>query len=267
MVHKSCNIAAVVLGGMAVLAMPCQLGAQDKEKLGAAGALEQAADGARLDSPFAKLLRSRHRIEKGLLVRACQLSEEQRREVDKLDDSWKEVVPKLSNAAAQRQLAGGALIQPERAQVILQQRGINFPRQNGNNFAEVLQKYCDSLHEQFGKILTPEQREVYEAERKARDEFAQQAGVEALIAILDKALNLQPKQRAALTKALADHPGYDQFHAAYYLQNEGALPQVPEAVLAKHLTEEQLSVYRQARKVDARISRNAISSNETLFGE
>lgn len=259
MVHKSCNIAAVVLGGMAVMAMPCQLGAQSREKLGAARALAQAADGAMLDSPYAKLLRSKHRIEKGLLVRACQLTEEQRREVDKLDDSWKEVVPKLSNAADPRLPGGGAIIAPARAQALLQQRG--------GNFAAVLQKYCDSLHEQFGKILTPEQREVYEAELKARDEFAQQAGVEALIAILDKALNLQPQQRAALTKALADHPGYDQFHAAYYLQNEGALPQVPEAVLAKHLTEEQLSIYRQARKVDARISRNAISSNETLFGE
>jgi hypothetical protein len=212
------------------------------------------------NSPEAIPLRNLHRFEKAFLVRACQLSDEQKLELNKLDDSWRAALIKPEGGAFAQAAGRNANAIPGILRVPMAARSLS---QNAIN--DVVAKYRKSLHTQFNELLTPEQRKVYEDELAARDAFKRHTAAEVLVAALDDALHLKPEQRQPLSEALEKWPGKENLLTTYYFRDEGYLPVIPDALLAEHLTPQQLSLYRQTPKMD--VHGPSLQGQQEPFGD
>lgn len=209
-------------------------------------------ENAAANSAEGKRLRNVHRFEKAFLVRACQLTDAQKDEVEKLDESWKEALrqqDKAPRAEVARVFFQGLIAANER----------NAPETPDH-------KFRTSLRAKFAELLTDEQRKTYQEELAARDEFRQRADAECLVEFLDKALGLTPEQREPLARRLAKWPGKDDLYIQYFFNANGMLPSIPDNLLSPHLSPKQMAIYRNARKVDIRLSQLQ-SEPEDAFGE
>jgi hypothetical protein len=130
----------------------------------------------------------------------------------------------------------------------------------------MLRDYREKLRTKFRELLTEEQREGYDAELTARDEFRKQADAECLVGVIDQALGLQPRQREELMKAIMHWPDKDDLYISYYFQNQGFLPPIPDQFMVSSLTPEQLSIYRQTPKSSIRLEQIQRAPQEA-FGE
>lgn len=213
-------------------------------------------------------LRNLHRLEKAFLVRACQLDDAQKRQVQELDHDWIAAVPRPADGAAARlrgdvrvELQGGVVRDLGQAAAIVGRRAPS------DRIESATSEYRTSLRKKFRNLLTPEQRQVYDEELAARDDFKRQADAEALVNLLDEALDLTPEQCEGLTTTLKEWPDKDRFYIGHFFQRQGYLPVIPEELLAKHLTPEQVSLYRNHGKAIVRSSSALVVPQHEAFGE
>jgi hypothetical protein len=163
------------------------------------------------------------------------LDEEQEKQLAQLDRKW--VAKRVS---VQRDLRGnGAFMQV----------GQDFPQPHSVMQRAVLR----ALDKELSAMLRPGQMDDYQAERISRSRFIKQASVDAILALLDDQLYLEPSQRDAIRKDLEKSTSID-FDPRFLMTNRRYLPMLPDSAILKHLDIEQKRIYRSLQKVSFGIS-------------
>lgn len=175
------------------------------------------------------------RVELAFLRRVVQLDEQQEKLLAQFDRKW--VAKKVS---VQRDLRGGGAFL---------QVGQDFPQPHSVMQRAVLR----ALDKELATILQPQQNEAYQVERKVRSKFVSQASVDAILALLDDQLYLEPSQRDAIRKDLEKSTNID-FDPRFLMTNRRYLPMLPDSAILKHLDIEQKRIYRSLQKVSFGIS-------------
>jgi len=175
------------------------------------------------------------RVELAFLRRVVQLDEQQEKLLAQFDRKW--VAKKVS---VQRDLRGGGAFL---------QVGQDFPQPHSVMQRAVLR----ALDKELATILQPQQNDAYQVERKVRSKFVSQASVDAILALLDDQLYLEPAQRDAIRKDLEKSTNID-FDPRFLMTNRRYLPMLPDSAILKHLDIEQKRIYRSLQKVSFGIS-------------
>jgi hypothetical protein len=175
------------------------------------------------------------RVELAFLRRVVQLDEQQEKLLAQFDRKW--VAKKVS---VQRDLRGGGAFL---------QVGQDFPQPHSVMQRAVLR----ALDKELATILQPQQNEADQVERKVRSKFVSQASVDAILALLDDQLYLEPSQRDAIRKDLEKSTNID-FDPRFLMTNRRYLPMLPDSAILKHLDIEQKRIYRSLQKVSFGIS-------------
>jgi hypothetical protein len=110
-----------------------------------------------------------------------------------------------------------------------------------------------ALDKELSAMLRPGQMDDYKAERISRSRFIKQASVDAILALLDDQLYLEPSQRDAIRKDLEKSTSID-FDPRFLMTNRRYLPMLPDSAILKHLDIEQKRIYRSLQKVSFGIS-------------
>jgi|688.fasta_scaffold00080_59 hypothetical protein len=175
------------------------------------------------------------RVELAFLRRVVQLDEQQEKLLAQFDRKW--VAKKVS---VQRDLRGGGAFL---------QAGQDFPQPHSVMQRAVLR----ALDKDLTTILKSPQEDQYLAERRMRSKFVSQASVDAILALLDDQLYLEPAQRDAIRKDLEKSTSID-FDPRFLMTNRRYLPMLPDSAILKHLDIEQKRIYRSLQKVSFGIS-------------
>lgn len=177
-------------------------------------------------------LRAAVQVERALVRRACALTADQEKALDRLDDRW---VDKMVADAGKK---GNAVPQPH---LILQFLGVNpaeVPRVDPNVTLK------QALKTEIDRLLTDEQKRRYEAEARSRDEFRAEATAAAIVETLHERLALTDEQATEIQKSIQAWAARTGLEMMPYFSNNQYYPSVPEHLLKPHLNKQQLKLYR-----------------------
>ncbi len=182
------------------------------------------------NEPLVVVLTGYVNTECGLARRACELTPEQLAALKKLDVRWvKEQIAKPEKVGQVRIMQGlGRFLGGAR---------LENPAQNHN---QTHQRVCKLVDEVIQKTLSSEQYELFESERAARDAFHRDATASALVAVYDKHVFVKREQRQELIEDVAKWVKSKNLYWQFYFQNDAYIPTVPNAVLARTLSDKQL---------------------------
>ncbi len=100
------------------------------------------------------------------------------------------------------------------------------------------------IDEGIAAILTEQQRSDFQREKDARDAFRREAMANVLLAVVDKQLYIDQEQWQTLVPEIEKWNKNLNLYWQFYFQNESYVPGIPEGVLRKALSREQLKAFR-----------------------
>lgn len=198
-------------------------------------------------------LRRIHANERKFLARVCTLTEDQQKQAENLEVDWKAEVAKFGVGVNVR---GVALSRVQAA--------------NASTPFQLRDRFRASIWKRFSDLLTPDQQDAYKGEISARDDFRRRSEVACLMVILSKALALRPEQVQPLSNSLAtwDGAGLVQLENYMHADSTPYLPNLPEALVLKHLDATQRVVFKGIKKIDFQKPWNlAELADDGLFGD
>lgn len=164
------------------------------------------------------------KVELAFLRRACNFTDADEPKLAAFDKKW---LKKNSKVAASRVING------------------NMVAGSNNTLRASIEK---ALLKELEGVLTDEQKANYSKEREARTKFERDTQLRSIVLLLDQHLRLRNDQKQALLESLAKSYR-DEIDMRTYLMNNTYLPQLPDAVILKHLDNEQKEIYRSIQKV------------------
>ena len=180
-------------------------------------------------------LRRYVRVNCALARRVCELSEGEEQAFTQLNDAWiaKQMHESVEPLAANPM--GGIF------------RFLGGARRDDRPREVKLPEVKKRVDLAIDAALTPGHREAFQQERDERVQFRKQALAAVLVTALDESLYLSPEQRTQLEPEVAAWLTTDLYWE-FYFQNSSYLPDIPQQVLAKALSPEQLVVVQAAHK-------------------
>ena len=189
------------------------------------------AGGVQAHDPRIALLMRYVRTERGLVRRACELSESQLEELEKLNAAW------LRNQIAQPELPGKERVLEGIGRFLGGRVAQPRPQDDG----AVVRRVHGAIDEHIANALDDHQRALFQAERQARETFRREALAETLVAALDEHIHVTAQQRGEFVKQVSQWLGDQNFYWQFYFQNDSYIPGIPRSVLVKCLSEEQVN--------------------------
>ena len=180
-------------------------------------------------NPAMQRLHTNLAVQRAFIARVCDLSEEQKTKLAKMDEKW---LDKISQEPEKNAIQPDGLIA---AFFGAPKREPNRPIQ-----PKLIQQRVDA---KLLEVLTPKQSEVFEAARKKRIEFRNRAIAEALIETLQDPLDLTDEQRVELVTKIMPWVEKSNLVTVHYFQGQNYYPEIP-IYLLDALSEKQLKVYQ-----------------------
>jgi hypothetical protein len=168
-------------------------------------------------------LRPFYRYELMHLRTACGLTREQLREIrPEADSAYQEAIAGVSEARAQEQ------------------------RSSGGKEPDYIEAIHGAVVRVFWRHLTVAQRATYEEDRRRREAARKEAGVDLLVAVLDRELLLTERQRQQLATSLSAHWD-DRWCDALevVLGQQTCFPKVPDRLVTPYLSATQQETWRR----------------------
>ena len=201
---------------------------------------------ARAQNPQMSLLNGYVRVNCALARRACKLSEEEEQKLSQLDSAWLEKQLKESIASPVKEVAAGiARFLGGRAVAEV----ININGNQGDPQQAAIPKVKQRIDTAIEEALEFDHKEVFLRERESRDQFRKQAMAAVLVSVLDERVFLTQQQRDDLEPEVGKWLTKDLYWQ-FYFQNESYLPIVPNHLLSKVLTPQQLAVVQGLHAYD-----------------
>lgn len=186
--------------------------------------------------PQVALLKRYATVQLALLRRTCKLTEEQVAGLADLDDNW--IRLQIGRAQQAREENAG----PAGGMEKLLGDPIPAARLAPPQPHELLPILRNRIDEQINQHLTESQRNSFDRERDAREQFQRDALAESLVAVLDRHLYLKLDQRQALTADVSEWLKEEKAPFwQFYFQNKNYIPNIPMPILQMHLDVQQLS--------------------------
>ncbi len=194
---------------------------------------------ANANDPRVELILRHVNRECGLARRACELTPEQLTQLKALDATW--IATQL-----RQPLKPGGNVFGDIAR-FLGGRAAPVHRNDESAQVEQVQRLAD---ERLLEILDAQQAATYLAEKAARDKFRREALARVLVHAYDKHVFVDTQQRTALAAVIEEAIKSKNLFWQFYFQNESYLPIVPNHLLSKVLTPQQLAVVQGLHAYD-----------------
>lgn len=178
--------------------------------------------------PRAQQMQSNLTVQKAFMHRVCKLTDEQKKKLATMDNDW---LAKVSKQVPNGNVQPGGLL------------GVFFGvAQQPVRQAVSLSKVKNHVSTKLTELLTPEQKELFEAEHKRRLDFRHDATAEALVESIQRPLDLSDEQRAKIKEKLIPWVATKNLQMSQYFMGQDYYPQLPLHLLDA-LTDKQKKVY------------------------
>ncbi len=175
--------------------------------------------------------------ERDFLLRVCKLPEDKQKQVDAVGE---EVLGALAEAP------------PVAQRNVIRMRGA-LHLDNGAGVRSQTEKLRKKLQDKYRELLDEEQKQLYNSELTAREEFNRNSRGECLIVLFNQRVSLKQHQIQPLKDALATWEGAESLQLSFYFQNGSSnyFPPIPAELYTKVLDADQLKVIRSFQQVFA----------------
>ena len=177
-------------------------------------------------------LRAAVQVQRALVRRACGLTADQEKALERLDGRW---VDEIVATAGKKE---NAVPKPH---LILQFLGVNPAEVSRANPNVALKQ---ALKNEIDRLLTDDQKRRYESEVRSRDQFRAEATAAAVVETLHERLALTAEQAEEIQESIQVWAAKTGLEMMPYFSNQQFYPNVPEHLLKPHLNEQQLKLYR-----------------------